>query len=238
MHNPRHQKPASFDKEHARSYNQNNTHLAPVNANLHYLIEILLTDLRPESKILCVGAGTGTEIISLAKVFPKFTFVAVDPSEAMLEVCRERIEGLGLSARCKFINGVVHDVPEEESFDAALCLLVLHHTSEEERRAIISGIAKRLKDKGHFISSELSADLSANTVENVMENWKSLMRKAGIPEEKIQQLPQMMKRHLGIMSPSDYESLLRKNGFKMPIQFFQSFLIRAWHARKTHVFYE
>lgn len=231
-HNQRHPRPDAFGKDHARNYDQNNTHLAPINANLHYLIEILLSDLKSKSRILCIGAGTGAEIIALAAAFPTFTFVAVEPSKAMLEVCQERIQSLGLADRCQFVNGFIQDVPEGESFDAALCLLVLHHTSEEERRDIVSGVAKRLKERGYFISSELSADLSANTAENVMENWKSLMRRAGISEEKIQLMPAMMKQHLGIMSPSDYEDLLKKNSFELPIQFFQSFLIRAWYAQK------
>jgi tRNA (cmo5U34)-methyltransferase len=234
MNNNKHPQPHihSFGEEHARSYDQNNSYLTPINANLHYLIEILLTDLKSESKILCVGAGTGTEIIALARAFPKFTFVAVDPSGAMLNVCRERIENLGMSDRCQFVTGVVDDVPEIEKFDAVLCLLVLHHTSEYERQGIVSGIAKRLKENGYFISSELSADLAASTAGNVMKNWKFLSRRAGISEEKIQILPETMNRNLGIMSPFDYENLLRKNGFDLPVQFFQSFMIRAWYAQK------
>ena len=105
MHNhiQPHPKPDSFGKDHAHNYDQNNTYLAPINAALHYLIEILLSDLKSQSKILCVGAGTGTEIIALATAFPTFTFVAVDPSEAMLEVCRDRLQSLGLADRCEFV---------------------------------------------------------------------------------------------------------------------------------------
>lgn len=102
--------------------------------------------------------------------------IAVDPSESMLKVCRDRLQGLRLADRCQFVKGVVHDVPEIENFDAALCLLVLHHTSQDERLGIVTGVAKRLKTNGYFISSELSADLSVKTADNIMENWKSLSR--------------------------------------------------------------
>jgi tRNA (cmo5U34)-methyltransferase len=68
-----------FGEDRARSYDQNNRHLAPILENLHYLIEILLSDLDPRARILCVGAGTGTEMIALGHAFPSFSFVAVDP---------------------------------------------------------------------------------------------------------------------------------------------------------------
>lgn len=223
----------SFGKERAQTYDQSNRHLELINSNLHYLIEILLNGLPQDSRILCLGVGTGSEIIALAKAFPSFTFVGVDPSESMLQVCRDRFHSLGLNHRCQLVHGFVQNIHLDEQFDAALCLLVLHHTSESERKSIVVEISKRLKPKAYFITSELSVDFADKTSKELMENWKSLSRKAGTPEEKIQLLPEMMKQHLSIVPPSEVENLLERNGFETAIQFFQSFLIRAWYARKS-----
>ncbi|MNJ94900.1 ubiquinone/menaquinone biosynthesis methyltransferase [compost metagenome] len=227
-----HSKLDAFGKDRAKSYDQSNTFMAPINANLHHLIKIILSELAPHSKILCVGAGTGTEIIELAEAFPQFTFVAVEPSASMLEVCREKLQKLNLLDRCKLIHGYVQDLPGEDEFDAALCLLVLHHTSKDERPKIIAAIARLLKPQGSFITAELSYDSSSRTSDDMMKKWQVMSRRSGSPEEKVQSLPKMMKEHLSIQSPSEVESMLETNGFATPLQFFQSLLVRAWCAQK------
>lgn len=227
-----HSKLDSFGKDRAKFYDQNNIHLMPIFENLYYLIKILLSEISPNSKILCVGVGTGNEIIELAEAFPKFTFVAVDPSISMLEACQDKLQRLNLLDRCKLIHGYIEDVPETHEFDAALCLLVLHHVSLEDRIKIIAGISKRLKSAGYFIFAEISIDFSTSTFEDIIEKWKSLIRISGSPEEKIQNLPSMMKEHLSIQAPLEVERMLVTCGFSIYVQFFQALLIRAWYARK------
>lgn len=232
MHN--HSKLDSFGKDRANSYDQGNSHLVPILDNLHYMIKIVLSELAPNSKILCVGAGTGSEIIELAAAFPKFTFLAVEPSEAMLEVCREKLQKLNLLDRCELICGNIEDVPDTNDYNAAICLLVLHHTSIEDRTKIVAGISKRLKNLGYFICAEISYDNSSKVFADIIEKWKSLIRKSGAPEDKIQNLPKMMKEHLFVQTPSEIERMLILNGFEEPIQFFQSLLIRAWYSQKKN----
>lgn len=227
-----HSKLDSFGKDRANSYDQNNLHMVPIYENLHYLIKIVLSQVAPNSKILCVGVGTGSEIIELAQAFPKFTFIAVDPSASMLEVCKDKLQKLNLIDRCELIHGYIEDAPEKDNFDAALCLLVLHHTSIEDRSKIIAGIFKRLKKSGYFICAEISFDLSSSAFENIIEKWKSMIRRSGSPEEKIQSLPKMMKEHLFIQSPVDVERMLITSGFSTCIQFFQALMIRAWYSQK------
>ncbi|MDO9181003.1 MAG: class I SAM-dependent methyltransferase [Bacteriovorax sp.] len=227
-----HSKLDSFGKDRAKSYDQSNNHIVPIYENLHYLIKILLSEVAPNSKILCIGVGTGSEIIELAEAFPKFTFVAVDPSESMLEVCREKLKKLNLLDRCELIHGYVEDVQELEGFDGALCLLVLHHTTLEDRTKIITGIFKCLKTTGYFICAEISFDLTSSAFGDIIEKWQSMIRRSGSQEGKIQNLPRMMKEHLFIQAPSEVELILVSSGFLNPIQFFQALLIRAWYARK------
>ncbi len=223
-----------FDKHAAKKYDHHNDFMAPIFENLFYLMKAILNELPPTSKIICVGVGTGTEIIELAETFPAFTFVAVDPSDSMLAVCKNKLQKLNLLERCNLIHGYVQDLPHTSDFDAALCILVGHHTSKDgsDRHNIFSGIAKRLKPNGYFINAEMSFDLSSNIFQDTMEKWKSMLRRNNTPEEKIQSLPQMMKEHLSILEPKEVERLFTANGFKIPIQFFQSFLIRAWYAQK------
>lgn len=227
-----HTKQHAFGKEHAAGYDARNSHLLPVNENLLYLVSVILADLPADSKILSVGAGTGSEIIALAQFFPQFTFTAVDPSEYMLEVCRERLKERGLLSRCELRHGYVQDLPDQERFQAAICLLVLHHTGGQQRENLVEGIFRRLKFGGTFIASELIYDFSAAAPDDLMEKWQSLLSKTDVPREKILSLPITMREHLSIETVSEFSSILQKAGFPPPTQFFQSLLIHAWYVKK------
>jgi tRNA (cmo5U34)-methyltransferase len=39
---------------------------------------------------------------------------------------------------------------------------------------------------------------------------------------------------IAVISPAETEHLLRNSGLPMPVQFFQSLLIRAWYGRKDN----
>jgi tRNA (cmo5U34)-methyltransferase len=86
------------------------------------------------ARVLCVGIGTGAEILSLSKEFPEWTFVGIEPSIGMLDVCRERISKTKLILdRCEFIQGYVHDAPVGENFDIALSILVGHFVKHQDK---------------------------------------------------------------------------------------------------------
>ena len=80
-----------FNKSHAASYDDQWRKLSPMMEGMHFLVRILLKDLPENANILCVGAGTGAEIMALAHTFPKWKFTAVEPAGAMLDECRNKI---------------------------------------------------------------------------------------------------------------------------------------------------
>lgn len=222
-----------FEKTRAESYDLNNQHLKPLLENLHYLIRIVLKKAPSKSKVLCVGVGTGEEVLFLAKSFPDFSFVACDPSESMLEVCKEKLERENILDRCELIHGHLQDIPHEDKFDVALCLLVFHHTSKDEREKILKQISFHLLSTGIFIEAEISWDTSINSFNEMMENWQELSRLSGASEEKINSLPRLMLDHLSIKSEEEIETLFAKHGLTRPLRFFQSLFIHAWYAKKT-----
>ena len=91
-----------FDQERALSYDKRFAQLAPLRDALHLLIHAVLSELPADARILCVGVGTGSELIYLAQRFPEWRFTAVEPSAPMLEVCRRRTEECGIASRCGF----------------------------------------------------------------------------------------------------------------------------------------
>ena len=113
----------TFDQQ-ASSYDKQSAKIEPIHNGLHFLLEAVFADLPREARIMCVGVGTGAELVHLAQKYPQWRFTAVDPSGAMLEVCRAKAEKMGFVERCRFHEGYVNSLPVNDTHDAATYLLV------------------------------------------------------------------------------------------------------------------
>ncbi|MBC8139237.1 MAG: methyltransferase domain-containing protein [Fibrella sp.] len=223
-----------FDQKMASSYDQRWVKLAPTRDALHLLIRLVLSELPAGAHILCVGVGTGSELIYLAETFPRWYFTAVDPATAMLDICRQRVEASGITSRCTFHDGYLDSLPASDPFDAATCLLVSQFIMrQEERRDFFKGIASRLRPQGYLINSEIASDMSTPTYQDLLAVWLQMMRYAGVPEEGIEKIPASLGRDVAVLPQHEVESLIRSGGFDTPVLFFKSLLIHAWYSRRA-----
>jgi len=220
-----------FTSEAAKSYDEKNKQLAPIADNMHFLIRLILKDLPKDSRILCVGVGTGAEILSLAKEYPGWSFVGVDPSSSMLEVCRKRMEDAGIADRCTFIHGYAQDVPVGEKFDAALSILVGHFIKKEERVNFYEKIHELLSKGGYFVNTEISFDLDSKNFPSMLKNWERVQTLMGATPDSLKALPNLLRDPLTVLPPSEVENLFNAGGFMDPVRFFQAFMIIGWYAR-------
>jgi tRNA (cmo5U34)-methyltransferase len=221
-----------FNQDMAKRYDERNSKLSAISDNLHFLVRLVLADLPARARILCVGVGTGAEILSLAKARPEWTFVGVDPSKEMLDVCRSRLAQEGVGDRCELIHGYVQDAPEGAAFDAVLSILVAHFIPRAERRDFYRSILQRLKPDGYFASAEISADLDAPEFPAMLKNWEQVQALMGATPESLQNLESTLRNTLSVLSPEETAALWRESGFGPPVQFFQAFMIRGLYARK------
>ncbi len=141
---------AIFDQQ-ASSYDERWAKTASIREALHFLLEAVFAELPANARLLCVGAGTGEEIAYLAQRFPQWTFTAVEPSAAMLDVCRDKAIKEGFAARCEFHEGYLESPPEQTPFDAATCFLVSQFILEPEARtAFFRAIADEGSVRGRY----------------------------------------------------------------------------------------
>jgi tRNA (cmo5U34)-methyltransferase len=223
---------AFSDKAQAESYDERFVKLAPVRDAMHALAIGVLSDLPADARVLCVGAGTGAEVLSLARAYPGWSFTAVEPAAAMLDVCRQRVAAEGFSDRCVFHEGYLDSLPPSDAFHAAASILVSQFVLDsEERRGFFSGIAKRLLPGGQLVSADLSADLSSARYESQLEVWLKMMVSPALPAEKVAQMRIAYGRDVAVIPPHEMEQLLVSSGFEAPVEFFQGLLIHAWFAR-------
>lgn len=224
--------PNFFNQEIADAYDRRNSALAPISDSLHFLLRLVLADLPADARVLCVGVGTGAEILSLARVYPGWSFVGVDPSDEMLAVGRHRLEQAGVLDRCELLQGYAQDAPHD-GFDAAVSLLVAHFIKREDRRAFYSAIHDRLKPGGCFASAEISGDLDAPEFPEMLEDWKRIQGLMGATPESLTKLGGMMRDVLSVLTPTETEAFWEEAGFPRPVPFFQAFMIRGWHAVRS-----
>lgn len=222
---------ALFDQQ-ASSYDERWARTAPIRDALHFLLEAVFSELPVDARILCIGAGTGEEIDHLAKRFPQWTFTAVEPSGAMLEVCRSKAEKGGFASRCHFHQGYLESLPAEGKFDAATCFLVSQFILERDARVdFFRGIATRLRTGAILASSDLSSEPGSSEYDALLKAWLNMMLAAGIPAAGLEQMREAYARDVAILPPAEVASVIESGGFDEPVMFYQAGLIRAWFSR-------
>ncbi|NJK97107.1 MAG: class I SAM-dependent methyltransferase [Bacteroidales bacterium] len=227
-------KMVSFDMERAISYDQRNRKLGPLSESLHLQMRIILSGLPADANILCVGAGTGAELLFLAKAFPSWQFTALDPAEAMLNLCKQKAFENGIDQRCTFHCGYIESLPESKPFDAATSILVSHFLMDKvERAKFFAQIAARLRPGGFLVNADLSFDTSASGYTTLMATWLQLLKYADWPADNVDQLPEVYKQNVAMLPPAEVESIIQQGGFNAPVLFSQSHFIHGWFAQKS-----
>lgn len=222
---------AIFDQQ-ASNYDERWAKTAPIRDALHLLLAAVFAGLPAEARILCVGAGTGEEIDYLAKRFPQWTFVALDPSSAMIEVCRNKAVQGGYLSRCNFHEGYLDSLPAQDAFDGATCFLVSQFILEPDARTgFFQGIADRLRPGGILASSDLASDVASSEYEALLRVWLDMMLAAGIPAAGLEQMRAAYARDVAVLPPAQVASIIKAGGFGQPVMFYQAGLIHAWFSK-------
>ena len=223
-----------FNQAHAAEYDQKFARLSPMRDALHLLIGAVFAGLPADARILCVGAGTGAELLYLAQKFPQWQFTAVEPSGPMLDVCRKKAAERGVDSRCVFHEGFLDTLPPSEPFDAATSFLVSQFILDpSDRINFFRAIARRLRPGGLLGTADLASDMASEEYQSLLEVWLRLMRETGSPPEKLEALRTTYGRDVAILSPDSLRALISSGGFDKPVQFLQTCLIHAWLAARA-----
>ena len=212
--------------------------MAPINDALHLLTSTVLSELPAKANILCVGAGTGAEILYLAQKFPEWHFTAVEPSTAMLDVFQGRAEEHGITSRCVFHAGYLDSLPSNRSFDAATAFLVSQFILDRHVRSqFFRSIAERLGPAGVLVSSDLAGDLAAPECRDLLGVWFRVMTSSGaLPSpEAIERMHEAYRRDVAVLPPQDVRDIIALAGFDSPVLFFQAAMIHAWYAKRSPI---
>lgn len=227
--------PVGFDEKSAAAYDDRFAKISAVRDSLLLLVRAAFADLPADARLLCVGAGTGQEMLALAPHFPRWHFTAVEPSAPMMALCQRRAAEHGFADRCTFHTGYLDTLPPSEPFHAATCLLVSHFlVAKEARRTFFRHIADRLRPHGRLVSADLSGDRSTPDHAKLQAVWFRLMEIAGIPADQHANMLQAWQRDVGFLPVPELEALIASAGFEPPVLFHQSLLIRGWLTQRAN----
>lgn len=224
---------AVFDQQ-ASGYEQQQQKLAPVHEGLHFQLEWIFSELPENARILCVGLGAGAELSYLARKFPHWRFTAVEPSGAMLDVCRQRAEKESFASRCTFHEGYLESLPAIEPHDAATCFMVSQFFLDKDERArFFQSIAARLRPEGILASADLSSAVGSPAYKALLKAWVSMLHAANVPADAIERTHKAWQKDVAILPPAEVEAIIRRGGFSQPVQFYQAGFVHAWCAQRS-----
>lgn len=220
-----------FGEAQAQGYDERWNRLAPVANSLHFLIRQVLGHLPPKARILCVGAGTGAEVLYMAEHFPEWNFTLVEPSGPMLNVARAKIKAAGFNDRCDFHEDFLDTLKSSDLYHAATTLFVSQFlTVKAEREDFFKEIAKRLRPGGILINSELTAPSSGEDFDRMFDVW---LRAQQLTSADGVILREAWSTQLAVSTDEQIQALIQASGFEKPLQFFQALFMRAWFSKKT-----
>ncbi|TRO17337.1 class I SAM-dependent methyltransferase [Ectopseudomonas mendocina] len=223
---------ALFDQQ-AAGYDKQWAGMAPIREALYLLLDALFVGLPDDARILCVGAGTGAEIAHLAERFPGWRFTALDPSGAMLEVCRQRAERGGFAHRCDYHEGYLETLAAGQAYDGATCFLVSQFlTDVQARTGFFRQIAQRLKPGGLLANADLASDIHSPAYEVLLPGWMTLMSSAGVDAQMLERARAAYARDVAVLPAPQVVEIIQAGGFTAPTQFFQAGLMHGWVCQR------
>jgi len=191
--------------------------------------------LPKHAKVLVVGAGTGMEICEFSPLNPGWSFCGVDPSANMLALARKKILEKNLTSEIDLRKGYVDDLKDEEVFDGATCILVMHFLKDDGAKlALLESICKRLKHGAPFVLIDGFGEPGSMDFEEIKMAWKHYPIISGVPGETVENaFTEVIMKMIQFVPESRILELLEMAGFTRVFRYYSGFLYGGWMGYKA-----
>ena len=202
---------ALFDGDRAKYYEQRTRRVVTGFDLLHDLSARAMASLAPQNaRVLCLGAGTATEIVELQKHRADMSFLAVDPSPEMVEQGRERCPDV------EFLVGTLGDVDQADMFDAATAHLVFHFMTDDLFTQTLHELSLRLSPGAPLVFSQMEGP-----DDPLYRQLRESMGNEHNPPEVTSAAYDAVRGGTALRDSGAIDAALATAGFEKPVRFFR-----------------
>ena len=197
-------------------------------------LAVLQTRLSPAARLLVVGCGSGTELLTFGAACPGWSFTAVDPSSQMIETARRAAEAAGLGGRVLFHHGYCADLGGDEAHDAATLINVMHFLPDDgAKQALLESVAARLADGGSFLLFDLHGDPDSPAFARLLEAWDRFMVLQGFSPAERRTFMGRLETGIDYVPEDRIVELARRAGLRLEERYGTGLLYGGWVFGKT-----
>jgi tRNA (cmo5U34)-methyltransferase len=186
----------------------------------------LRASIPQHARVLVVGAGTGMEIIEFAPLNPNWSFYGVDPSVDMLSLAQKKISEKKVSNVVHLQKGYVDDLNDEEVFDGATCILVMHFLKDDGAKlGLLKSVHQHLKPGAPLVLVDGCGEPGNIAFDETMKAWKQYPILHGVDPEIVENAIMKM---VNFVPESRILKLLEEAGFFNMFKYYSGFLYSGW----------
>lgn len=120
---------------------------------MHEIVaSFLRATIASTSEILVIGAGTGSDVITLGAYDSGWHITGLEPSSEMLRIAREKIDSTRLHERVRLESCKIEDFRDGTLYDVAVLSLVLQlYPDDDSKLELLRTVAQHIKPMGRIV---------------------------------------------------------------------------------------
>jgi tRNA (cmo5U34)-methyltransferase len=213
----------------AALYDANVEKTIPRYSQFHLETLDLVRTVMPEPALwLDTGCGTGNLAAKAAERFAGVKFILSDPSAAMLDIAREKLQG----TEAEYVQSGSETLSLVTPVDVVTAIMSHHYLTAEQRRQATENCFAVLKPGGVYVTFETIRPCSDAATVIGLQRWRQHQLTSGKPAEEVEKHISRYGVELLPITIEEHLRLLRQVGFSTVEILWASGLQAGFYALK------
>jgi tRNA (cmo5U34)-methyltransferase len=184
------------------------------------------------SSILVIGAGTGTDVITLRAYNSEWQITGIDPSAEMLQIAREKIDSTRFHEGIRLECCKIEDFRNDTLYDVAVLSLVLQmYPDDGSKRELLQMVAQHIKREGRIVLIDTYGNRESLQFNQTVEALKIQTTQMGFTPDESEKDVESVRERFYLVSEQRIRSILSEAGFVRIEQIFHAYITGVWIAQ-------